>query len=177
MIAKYLSAFLVVQTACARLDSPAFLSRHRVHPANPIHRTSSFDGRRSTRLFYVQEPIPKKEPIDENAYEAAPIDGSNTQPTQDNEVWMQASRTLGSLFLHQQDAVRDAANYTSANEGESVGFPFHESTLSSYLLNLKRQEEVNREKSHENKLVEKMEADSEEVVVLNTEFQIDQVCF
>lgn len=91
---------------------------------------------------------------------------------------MQATRTLGSLFLHQQDAAAHNNSTVNTSIGEKMeGIPFHESALSSYLLNLKREEEVNREKSHDGN-ERKMEDEKEEndgEMKINAGFVIDPV--
>eukprot|EP00804_Cyclotella_cryptica_P010208 CCRYP_013828-RA/>CCRYP_013828-RA protein AED:0.12 eAED:0.12 QI:366/1/1/1/1/1/12/339/913 len=159
------------QTAGCRLHLPAFVIHHpqtfRVENAMPRQLPTS-------ALFYRSEPSPKKAPtpVERDDIE---VKIETDEPIQDNEVWMTATRTLGSLFLHQEDATRDhnVSNET-ANDG-SASFPFHESTLSAYLLNLKRQEEVNREKSSNQTKTEERKPEKKELSRgLSTDFQIDQ---
>jgi hypothetical protein len=165
--AKGLSLLLLADTTNSRLDSPAFVNYRAVYPAKHPNR------QQPTSLFYVQEPIPKKESTEsEGTEKAVDTNTKSGDSTEGNEVWMQATRTLGSLFLHQEDASRD--RQLDKTVDDTSPFPFHESTLSAYLLNLKRQEEVNREKSSQ--MIEQQENKEEnEVGRLSNEFQIDQV--
>lgn len=166
--------FSVQNSATGRLDTPAFA----IHQQNR-HAKSTFDRPLTkSALFYRNELIPKNEDESPSERREVPIEESNVETKvdepQENEMWMSATRTLGSLFLHQEDARRD--NNTTTNTTGSVSFPFHESTLSSYLLNLKRQEEDNREKAEkrEAKKEKKVEKKGEKGKI-STEFQIDQV--
>jgi hypothetical protein len=119
--------------------------------------------------------MPKKDPPlveSDGAEEKIETD----EPIQDSEVWMTATRTLGSLFLHQEDAKRDHNVTNETAYDGSTSFPFHESTLSAYLLNLKRQEEVNREKSLSQQIAEEPKPGKKESLrEHSTDFQIDQV--
>ena len=178
MVAAVLYTFLLLQSARARLHSAFIHPTYSInsHVNQPSLHKLTYSS--STRLFYVQEPLKNTEASDEST-SSTPNEEEETPTTESkDEVWMQATRTLGSLFLHQEDATRNVTTSTTSNDdGDGGGvFPFHESTLSSYLLNLKRQEEVNREKSKDVR-VEDDNADSGEVERLSTEFQIDQVCF
>jgi hypothetical protein len=169
-------SLLLLQTSSAHPSfNTAFLNRHTIHTTPSSVVTSK------TRLFYVQDPIP------ENNDEPP---SSTTTPTEEkDQLWMSATRTLGSLFLHQQDASSASVgsnqynNANADNNTTSTGEAFHESVFSSYLLNLKREEEVNREKtSRDNdddkklkkkkKDVEKSDGDLKEITV---DFVIDQV--
>jgi hypothetical protein len=169
-------SLLLLQTSSAHPSfNAAFLNQHIIRTA-PSSIAST-----KTRLFYVQDSIP------ENNNEPPSTSSSSTTTTPEEEkdqVWMSATRTLGSLFLHQQDAALDVnqennINSLVDNNTTTKGETFHESVFSSYLLNLKREEEVNREKSsHDDekkrrkKDVEKSEGKLKEITV---DFVIDQV--
>lgn len=172
MIAKQFYLFLLVHVAYSRLDPQAafaLISHHtRVFPTKYY---SLFKIRHSkSALFYVQETISTGETESGD-------DNSETRPEAESQdkAWMQATRTLGSLFLHQEDAARGYENKTDVGV-DSEPFPFHESSLSSYLLNLKRQEEVNREKSSE--LLKEKNRKERNISTSGkplTDFHIDQV--
>ncbi len=86
------------------------------------------------------------------------IGGSDDDTVEDN-AWLSATRTLGSLFLRQEDADRDSnvdvfgrplvEHETEANDASSPLFSLHEKSLAKYLMDLKFQEEQNRERAAE----------------------------
>ncbi|KAL7518065.1 hypothetical protein ACHAWX_002922 [Stephanocyclus meneghinianus] len=159
------------QTAGCRLDLSAFAIQQprTFRVENVVSRQLP-----NSALFYRNEPRTKKDPP---LVESDDIEEKieTEEPIQDNEVWMTATRTLGSLFLHQEDAKRDHSVSNETAYDGSASFPFHESTLSAYLLNLKRQEEVNREKSStQQKADEPKPGKREPLKELSTGFQIDQ---
>jgi len=164
MVPRSLILLLLAKTTYGRLETSTFVIQTRFTPRKGQYRSNSV-------LFYVQESIPRNESIKSSN---SKVDHVETKPDQDNEMWMQATRTLGSLFLHQEDAVRNTHDGNKTNVDESAPFPFHESTLSAYLLNLKRQEEDNREKSSR-KAQTKTNAEKRETRQLSNEFQVDQV--
>ena len=71
--------------------------------------------------------------------------------------WLSATRTLGSLFLRQEDEDRDKnvdvfGRALVGNETDDVeGGLLHENSIANYLMNLKKQEEDNRERSAEHR--------------------------
>lgn len=162
-----LSLCLLTETARGRFDSPAFISHSTsASITSSLLQPRGRCNRPITSLFYVQEPIPTGESAKEDSEKSVDINAKHE--SQDNEMWMRATRTLGSLFLHEENA-RDT------HEGNKTSpFPFHESTLSSYLLNLKKQEEENREKSVESKQTIKKETEIS-VRPISSGFRIDQV--
>ena len=184
MIAKQFHLFLLLlhelDVAYSRLDPQATFASvsHLTHTFPTKYNTLKIRHSKSA-LFYVQEPIPTGETeVDDGNKNNIESTDETKQPEAESQdkVWMQATRTLGSLFLHQEDAARGHENKTN---GYSEPFPFHESTLSSYLLNLKRQEEVNREKKSSEPLKER---NTDEKNIMGTpgkklvaEFHIDQV--
>jgi hypothetical protein len=85
-------------------------------------------------------------------------DNGESDAVEDN-AWLSATRTLGSLFLRQEDADRDrnvdvfgrplVGHETEANDASSPLFSLHEKSLAKYLMDLKFQEELNRERASE----------------------------
>ena len=71
--------------------------------------------------------------------------------------WLSATRTLGSLFLRQEDEDREKnvdvfGRALVGNETDDVeGGLLHENSIANYLMNLKKQEEDNRERSAEHR--------------------------
>lgn len=82
--------------------------------------------------------------------------GSDDASVEDN-AWLSATRTLGSLFLRQEDADRDrnidvfgrplVHHETESNDDTSSPFSLHENSFAKYLMDLKFQEEQNRERA------------------------------
>ena len=75
--------------------------------------------------------------------------------------WLSATRTLGSLFLRQEDEDRDKnvdvfGRALVGNDTEVEGGLLHENSIANYLMNLKKQEEDNRERSAEHRQSKKL---------------------
>ncbi len=124
------------------------------------------------------------------------IPGKTPRSVQDGDDWMSASRTLGSLFLHQENSTRsenldifqdflgktapstendDSSTHASdTSSSSSIG-----NSLTSILLKMKHQEEVNREE--QNKFSSETIGDNDQEnqsksPSLSSSFQIDPVC-
>lgn len=121
--------------------------------------------------------------------------GKSPRSVQDNDDWMSASRTLGSLFLHQDDAARseDLENVQGfmggtplpmENGDSSTQDPDDSSSsslgnsLTAILLKMKQQEEVNREEQNK-KSSKRMEDNDQQkqskMPSLSSSYQIDPV--
>ena len=149
---------------------PRHRHRHNNIPAfldvsyRSIHRTAN-SPKRTTALLSTTEPIEKKQ-VDpfSSANGDANDEEDETNSIEDKIEWLSATRTLGSLFLHQEDASRVTSTHVdevssgrklkSSNKiSEPVGgedeidstsfsMPSQQGkSLSSYLLKLKRQDQ------------------------------------
>ena len=109
---------------------------------------------------------------------------------EDNKDWISATRTLGSLIFQMQDETKDSnvdvfgrplnlplqidqfGLPKDYDNGDGTGNGW-QSSLASYLLKLKRDEEDNRERFEENKtLITKEEGESSKI---SMNIQLDQV--
>eukprot|EP01082_Thalassiosira_pseudonana_P008259 g7413.t1.1.5e17418a g7413 g7413.t1 contig24:559816-562994(+) len=137
--------------ASAHLNIPAFAnSKYRsIHQFKVSHQLPP-------SLFYTTESIEQTSELPTSPEEDDTASITEESTIEDNKDWISATRTLGSLFLRQEDANRDPAETANNRaEFEFTSFPFQENSMTSYLLKLKRQEEDNREKNKGKKLLEK----------------------
>ncbi|EED90234.1 predicted protein [Thalassiosira pseudonana CCMP1335] len=137
--------------ASAHLNIPAFAnSKYRsIHQFKVSHQLPP-------SLFYTTESIEQTSELPTSPEEDDTASITEESTIEDNKDWISATRTLGSLFLRQEDANRDPAETANNRaEIEFTSFPFQENSMTSYLLKLKRQEEDNREKNKGKKLLEK----------------------
>lgn len=112
--------------------------------------------------------------------------GSGDDSVEDN-AWLSATRTLGSLFLRQEDADRDRnidvfGRPMAEHEKESVDassplFSLHENSFAKYLMDLKFQEEENRERAAEHHSTKSTDAwrDNIGAQKVSSGIEIDQV--
>ena len=140
-------------------------------------------------LFSTTEPVETKEVSNSSPEDVDEVPDINAivgenNIVEDNKDWISATRTLGSLFLHQDDAHRAVSN-DSKNNGESSSEEADGdissslgNSLTSFLLKMKQQEEVNREKYKKSRDVNDggTSKDKSTKQDLSTVFQIDQVC-
>lgn len=155
--------------ASAHLNIPAFAnSKYRsIHQFKVSHQLPP-------SLFYTTESIEQTSELPTSPEEDDTASITDESTIEDNKDWISATRTLGSLFLRQEDANRDPAETANNRaEIEFTSFPFQENSMTSYLLKLKRQEEDNREKNKGKNLLEK---DGMVGPTRSNVFRIDQVC-
>jgi hypothetical protein len=112
--------------------------------------------------------------------------GSGDDSVEDN-AWLSATRTLGSLFLRQEDADRDrnvdvfgrpmVEHETESFDASSSPFSLHENSFAKYLMDLKFQEEENRERAAEHHSTKSIDAwrDNLGAQKLSLGIEIDQV--
>lgn len=104
----------------------------------------------------------------------------------EDNAWQSATRTLGSLFLRQEDADRDKnvdvfgrplAVGQKIEDSDASPFYLHENSFAKYLMDLKFQEEQNRERAAEHHSIKSNNAwrDNSTKQKVSREIEIDQV--
>jgi hypothetical protein len=146
----------------AIVNAPAFAfqNRPRVHEPQRSKRKGpsykSFDQMEKD-VISSSPSNPRGEEGDETKIENSDSD------VEDDNAWLSATRTLGSLFLRQEDAERvknvdvfrrNRSSLGNDNEGKDAprSNPA-ENTFAHYMLDLKLQEEDNRERAAVNQII------------------------
>ena len=162
-------------------NTMACISAHENTPAFVLQNYSPLmhkPGRsKRTQLSYVddEEVVSPTKSVDVDEGDKANIESGiiedHTFDEDDDTVeektdWLSATRTLGSLFLRQEDEDRDKnvdvfGRALVGNETDDVeGGLLHENSIANYLMNLKKQEEDNRERSAEHRHQSKKSKDA-----------------
>lgn len=116
--------------------------------------TGSIDGENIDHDITATEPFAEKR---SDASDATDGDDMIEDTVEEKSDWLSATRTLGSLFLRQEDADRDKnvdvfGRPLAFEEDEKSTFDrLQEHSLAQYLMRLKEQEEDNREKASEHR--------------------------
>ena len=125
------------------------IEKERVAPASPLGDTAPEDITST-----ADAPISA-------ASDDTSAEGGDAATVEGEDDWLSATRNLGSLFLRQEDADRDknvdvfgrpllVGNETGDGNATSPFANLQDNSFAQYLLNLKFEEEDNRERAAEN---------------------------
>jgi len=193
MVFLVLSLFTVLTSSTRGIAHKYSLASFTIN-SKSINRSQFRSSRRQRKIRSTteeKETNPSKNDDEFQEIDSEP--GKSPRSVQDNDDWMSASRTLGSLFLHQDDATRsenldifhdfmDETVLSMENGDSSTQDPDNSSSpslgnsLTSFLLKMKQREEVNREE--QNKKSSKKMGDSDQqkqskMPSLSPSYQID----
>ena len=150
------------------VNAPAFAFHNRplVHQTQRLKRKAlsykTFDQIENDDIISLSPSNPSGDQGDEAKIE------SSDDYVEDDNAWLSATRTLGSLFLRQEDAERVrnvdvfgrplVSNNTEGKDGPRSTPP--ENSFAQYMKDLKLQEEGNRERAAVNQIIKPKSKDA-----------------
>lgn len=152
----------------AIVNAPAFAFHNRPlkHQTQRLQRKAlsykTFDQIENDNIISLSPSNPSGDEGDEAKIE------SSDDYVEDDNAWLSATRTLGSLFLRQEDAERVrnvdvfgrplVRNNTEDKDGPRSNPP--ENSFAQYMIDLKLQEEGNRERAAVNQIIKPKSKDA-----------------